>query len=134
MLRYLLGASARPARGEDLLSYLAFEPIYVRRVMDLGYADTIAGATRSPTSSRSRSGTRRARAGSGGDLAELRGEDGDERPPRGRASTTAPPAIAHGPGRSPATRNVQIGFSTGSSRMRRTPRSRRPRHAAEKVR
>jgi len=42
MLRYLLkGIGARGYAGEDLLSYLAFEPIYVRRVMDLGYADTI---------------------------------------------------------------------------------------------
>ena len=43
MLRYLLGGiGATGHAGEDLLSYLAFEPIYVRRVMDLGYADTIA--------------------------------------------------------------------------------------------
>ncbi len=43
MLRYLLkGIGASGHAGEDLLSYLAFEPIYVRRVMDLGYADTIA--------------------------------------------------------------------------------------------
>jgi NTE family protein len=43
MLRYLLkGIGATGHAGEDLLSYLAFEPIYVRRVMDLGYADTIA--------------------------------------------------------------------------------------------
>ena len=43
MLRYLLGGiGAAGHAGEDLLSYLAFEPIYVRRVMDLGYADTIA--------------------------------------------------------------------------------------------
>ncbi len=43
MLRYLLkGLGATGHTGEDLLSYLAFEPIYVRRVMDLGYADTIA--------------------------------------------------------------------------------------------
>jgi NTE family protein len=43
MLRYLLkGIGATGHAGEDLLSYLAFEPIYVRRVMDLGYADTLA--------------------------------------------------------------------------------------------
>ncbi len=43
MLRYLLGGiGATGHAGEDLLSYLAFEPIYIRRVMDLGYADTIA--------------------------------------------------------------------------------------------
>jgi NTE family protein len=43
MLRYLLkGIGAKGHAGEDLLSYLAFEPIYVRRVMDLGYADTLA--------------------------------------------------------------------------------------------
>lgn len=43
MLRYLLkGVGATGAAGEDLLSYLAFEPVYVNRVMDLGYADTIA--------------------------------------------------------------------------------------------
>lgn len=43
MLRYLLkGIGATGQAGEDLLSYLAFEPIYVQRVMDLGHADTIA--------------------------------------------------------------------------------------------
>lgn len=43
MLRYLLkGIGATGHAGEDLLSYLAFEPIYVQRVMDLGYQDTIA--------------------------------------------------------------------------------------------
>jgi NTE family protein len=42
-LRYLLkGIGATGAAGEDLLSYLAFEPIYVNRLMDLGYADTLA--------------------------------------------------------------------------------------------
>ena len=30
------------AVGEDLLSYLAFEPIYLKRVIDLGHADTLA--------------------------------------------------------------------------------------------
>jgi NTE family protein len=43
MLRYLLrGIGATGHAGEDLLSYLAFEPIYIRRVMDLGFADTMA--------------------------------------------------------------------------------------------
>jgi NTE family protein len=43
MLRYLLrGIGASGHSGEDLLSYLAFEPAYVRRVMDLGYSDTMA--------------------------------------------------------------------------------------------
>jgi NTE family protein len=43
MLRYLLkGIGASGQAGEDLLSYLAFEPIYVQRVMELGYADTMA--------------------------------------------------------------------------------------------
>jgi NTE family protein len=43
MLRYLLkGIGAAGQAGEDLLSYLAFEPIYVQRVMELGYADTLA--------------------------------------------------------------------------------------------
>jgi NTE family protein len=43
MLRYLLrGIGATGNAGEELLSYLAFEPIYVRRVMELGYGDTMA--------------------------------------------------------------------------------------------
>jgi NTE family protein len=43
MIRYLLrGIGATGHAGEDLLSYLAFEPIYIRRVMDLGYVDTMA--------------------------------------------------------------------------------------------
>lgn len=43
MLRYFLkGIGASGNAGEDLLSYLAFEPIYVRRVMDLGRSDTLA--------------------------------------------------------------------------------------------
>jgi NTE family protein len=42
-LRYLLkGIGATGAAGEDLLSYLAFEPVYVNRLMDLGYGDTLA--------------------------------------------------------------------------------------------
>jgi NTE family protein len=41
MLRYLLkGIGATGETGADLLSYLAFEPEYVGRLMDLGYADT----------------------------------------------------------------------------------------------
>lgn len=43
MLRYLLkGIGATGQSGEDLLSYLAFEPIYLKRVIDLGHADTLA--------------------------------------------------------------------------------------------
>jgi NTE family protein len=43
MLRYFLkGIGATGNAGEDLLSYLAFEPVYLQRVMDVGYADTIA--------------------------------------------------------------------------------------------
>jgi NTE family protein len=43
MLRHLLkGIGATGNAGEDLLSYLAFEPIYLQRVMDVGYTDTMA--------------------------------------------------------------------------------------------
>jgi NTE family protein len=43
MLRYLLkGIGATGNAGEDLLSYLAFEPIYLKRAMDLGFADAMA--------------------------------------------------------------------------------------------
>jgi NTE family protein len=43
MLRYFLkGIGATGQSGEDLLSYLAFEPIYLKRLIDLGFADTIA--------------------------------------------------------------------------------------------
>jgi NTE family protein len=43
MLRYLLrGIGARGDTGEDLLSYLAFEPVYIRRAMELGERDTLA--------------------------------------------------------------------------------------------
>ncbi len=43
MLRYLLrGIGARGDTGEDLLSYLAFEPVYIQRALDLGYSDTMA--------------------------------------------------------------------------------------------
>ncbi len=42
MLRYLLrGIGATGETGSDLLSYLAFEPEYVGRLMELGYADTM---------------------------------------------------------------------------------------------
>ncbi len=42
MLRYLLkGIGATGESGADLLSYLAFEPEYVNRLMELGYADTM---------------------------------------------------------------------------------------------
>lgn len=43
MLRYLLrGLGASGHGGADLLSYLAFEPYYLKRVMELGRADTLA--------------------------------------------------------------------------------------------
>jgi len=43
MLRYLLkGIGAASRGGEDLLSYLSFEPVYVKRVVELGHADTLA--------------------------------------------------------------------------------------------
>ena len=43
MLRYLLrGIGAGRGTGEDLLSYLAFEPVYIRRVMELGFTDAMA--------------------------------------------------------------------------------------------
>lgn len=42
-LRYLLrGTGARGNSGMDMLSYLAFQPAYVSRLMDLGYHDTMA--------------------------------------------------------------------------------------------
>ena len=42
MLRFLLkGIGATGETGSDLLSYLAFEPEYVNRLMDLGYEDTL---------------------------------------------------------------------------------------------
>ncbi len=42
MLRYLLkGIGATGESGSDLLSYLAFEPEYVGRLMELGYADAM---------------------------------------------------------------------------------------------
>lgn len=42
MLRYLLkGIGATGENGAELLSYLAFEPEYVNRLMELGYADTM---------------------------------------------------------------------------------------------
>jgi NTE family protein len=43
MLRYLLkGIGATDSTGSDLLSYLAFEPVYIGRAMELGYQDTMA--------------------------------------------------------------------------------------------
>jgi NTE family protein len=42
-LRYLLrGIGAEGRAGADLLSYLAFERIYIARAMELGYRDTMA--------------------------------------------------------------------------------------------
>jgi NTE family protein len=43
MLRYFLrGIGANAGNGSDLLSYLAFEPVYVGRLVELGYDDTHA--------------------------------------------------------------------------------------------
>ncbi|MFT3924088.1 MAG: patatin-like phospholipase family protein [Myxococcales bacterium] len=43
MLRYLLkSAGAQGNSGLDMMSYLAFQPGYVQRLMDLGYQDTKA--------------------------------------------------------------------------------------------
>jgi len=42
-LRYLLkGIGANEGNGSDLLSYLAFEPVFVGRLVELGYQDTLA--------------------------------------------------------------------------------------------
>lgn len=42
-LRYLLrGIGASGRRGWELVSYLAFDPAYIARLMELGYADTLA--------------------------------------------------------------------------------------------
>jgi NTE family protein len=42
-LRYLLrGIGANAGNASDLLSYLAFEPVYVGRLLELGYEDTLA--------------------------------------------------------------------------------------------
>jgi NTE family protein len=44
-LRHLLaGIGATGDNGWDLVSYLAFEPVYLGRLLDLGYADTMARA------------------------------------------------------------------------------------------
>ena len=43
MLRYLLrGIGVTADNGVELLSHLAFEPIYIGRAMELGYRDTLA--------------------------------------------------------------------------------------------
>ncbi len=43
MLRYLLkGIGADNGNGSDLFSYLAFEPVYVGRLVQLGYEDAMA--------------------------------------------------------------------------------------------
>jgi NTE family protein len=43
MLRYFLkGIGVTETSGSDLLSYLAFEPVYIGRAMELGHADTMA--------------------------------------------------------------------------------------------
>ena len=42
-LRYLLrGIGVKNGKGADLVSYLAFEPVYVQRLVDLGFEDTMA--------------------------------------------------------------------------------------------
>jgi NTE family protein len=42
-LRYLLrGIGVKNGKGADLVSYLAFEPVYVKRLLDLGFEDTMA--------------------------------------------------------------------------------------------
>jgi NTE family protein len=44
-VRYLLrGIGADGRRGWDLVSYLAFEPVYIERLIELGHRDTIARA------------------------------------------------------------------------------------------
>lgn len=41
-LRYFLsGIGATGRNGWDLVSYLAFEPVYIKRLLDLGYKDTM---------------------------------------------------------------------------------------------
>ena len=46
MLRHLLrGIGATGESGWDLLSYLAFQPGYVSKLIELGYADTLARRT-----------------------------------------------------------------------------------------
>ncbi len=43
MLRHLLrGIGATGNTGWDLISYLAFDPIYVGKLIELGYGDTMA--------------------------------------------------------------------------------------------
>jgi NTE family protein len=42
-LRYLLrGIGVKNGKGADLVSYLAFEPVYVNRLVELGFDDTMA--------------------------------------------------------------------------------------------
>ena len=41
--RYLLGGiGVKNGKGADLVSYLAFEPVYVNRLLELGFDDTMA--------------------------------------------------------------------------------------------
>ena len=42
MLRFLLkGIGAEGQKGWDLISYLAFEPRYISKLLELGYEDTL---------------------------------------------------------------------------------------------
>jgi NTE family protein len=42
LIRFLLrGVGAKEDKGWDLLSYLAFEKVYTKQLIDLGYDDTI---------------------------------------------------------------------------------------------
>ena len=106
MLRYLLkGIGATGHAGEDLLSYLAFEPIYVQRVMELGYADTMARRDeiaefllRAAAGAGAGAARQRRRGAARASLEPRREHRRDACATRSRASTTAPPAMAQRPG------------------------------------
>jgi NTE family protein len=71
-LRYLLQGIGAGHRGKDLLSYLAFESVYVRRLIGLGYRDTMARRLEVEEFLRAPAGDMR-----GGERLE-HGESGDE--------------------------------------------------------